>query len=123
MAVLAVIGGIDSRPRLGGLVQLKEWGLGTVSRIAPNGKVTVQCGGQQKAKICSISQVKPVRHWEREWLWNGRDDWEIIFAPHPVSLATCCPLCHVFNENRKTTFARLRDRVRVAKDMYQLSFE
>ena len=60
MAVLAVIGGIDSRPRLGGLVQLKEWGLGTVSRIAPNGKVTVQCGGQQKAKICSISQVKPV---------------------------------------------------------------
>lgn len=66
MAVLAVIGGIDSRPRLGGLVQLKEWGLGTVSRIAPNGKVTVQCGGQQKAKICSISQVKPVRHWERE---------------------------------------------------------
>lgn len=61
MAVLAVIGGVDSRPRLGGLVQHKEWGLGTVCRIAPNGKVTVQCEGQQKAKICSISQVKPVR--------------------------------------------------------------
>ena len=62
MAVLAVIGGVDSRPRLGGLVQHKEWGLGTVCRIAPNGKVTVQCEGQQKAKICSISQVKPVRN-------------------------------------------------------------
>lgn len=61
MAVLAVIGGVDSRPRLGGLVQHKEWGSGTVCRIAPNGKVTVQCEGQQKAKICSISQVKPVR--------------------------------------------------------------
>ena len=61
MAVLAVIGGVDSRPRLGGLVQHKEWGLGTVCRIAPNGKVTVQCEGQQKPKICSISQVKPVR--------------------------------------------------------------
>lgn len=61
MAVLAVIGGVDSRPRLGGLVQHKEWGSGTVCRIAPSGKVTVQCEGQQKAKICSISQVKPVR--------------------------------------------------------------
>ena len=61
MAVLAVIGGVDSRPRLGGLVQHKEWGLGTVCRIAPNGKVTVQCEGQQRAKICSISQAKPVR--------------------------------------------------------------
>ncbi|XP_068720941.1 E3 ubiquitin-protein ligase HERC2-like [Montipora capricornis] len=60
MAVLAVIGGLDSRPRLGGLVQLKEWGVGTVCRIAPNGKVTVQSEGQQKTKICSISQVKPV---------------------------------------------------------------
>ena len=62
MAVLAVIGGVDSRPRLGGLVQHKEWGLGTVCRIAPNGKVTVQCEGQQKAKICSISQIKLVRN-------------------------------------------------------------
>ena len=66
MAVLAVIGGVDSRPRLGGLVQHKEWGLGTVCRIAPNGKVTVQCEGQQKAKICSISQVKPVRNQKRQ---------------------------------------------------------
>ena len=66
MAVLAVIGGVDSRPRLGGLVQHKEWGLGTVCRIAPNGKVTVQCEGQQKAKICSISQIKPVRNQKRQ---------------------------------------------------------
>ena len=60
MAVLAVIGGVDSRPRLGGLVQHKEWGLGTVCRIAPNGKVTVQCVEHQKPKVCAISQVKPV---------------------------------------------------------------
>lgn len=60
MAVLAVIGGVDNRPRLGGLVHHKEWGLGTVCKIAPNGKVTLQCEGQQKARICSISQVKPV---------------------------------------------------------------
>lgn len=60
MAVLAVIGGVDSRPRLGGVVQHKDWGQGTVSRIAPNGKVTVQCSDNSKPKICPISQVKAV---------------------------------------------------------------
>ena len=60
MAVLAVIGGVDSRPRLGGVVEHKEWGLGTVSRIAPNGKVTLQCEGQKGPKISPISQLKPV---------------------------------------------------------------
>ncbi|EDO25655.1 predicted protein, partial [Nematostella vectensis] len=57
MAVLAVIGGVDSRPRLGGLVTHKDWGLGTVSRIAPNGKVTVQSKNHSKPKICPISQL------------------------------------------------------------------
>ena len=42
MAALAVIGGIDGRPRLGGLVRHDEYGEGTVARIMPNGKVTVQ---------------------------------------------------------------------------------
>ena len=60
MAVLAVIGGVDSRPRLGGTVEHKEWSVGTVCRIAPNGKVTLQCEGQKGPKICPISQVKPV---------------------------------------------------------------
>ncbi|XP_048589232.1 E3 ubiquitin-protein ligase HERC2 isoform X2 [Nematostella vectensis] len=60
MAVLAVIGGVDSRPRLGGLVTHKDWGLGTVSRIAPNGKVTVQSKNHSKPKICPISQLKAV---------------------------------------------------------------
>ena len=60
MAVLAVIGGVDSRPRLGGLVQHKDWGQGTISRIAPNGKVTIQCDDNRKPKICPISQVKAV---------------------------------------------------------------
>lgn len=42
MAALAVIGGVDERPRLGGLVQHEDYGQGTVARIMPNGKVTVQ---------------------------------------------------------------------------------
>ena len=60
MAALAVIGGVDSRPRLGGMVHHKEHGLGTVARIAANGKITVQCQGNNKAHICSITQVKSV---------------------------------------------------------------
>ena len=60
MAVLAVIGGVDSRPRLGGLVHHKDWGQGTVSRIAPNGKVTIQYDDQNKPKICPIAHVKAV---------------------------------------------------------------
>ena len=42
MAALAVIGGVDGRPRLGGLVRHDDYGEGTVARIMPNGKVTVQ---------------------------------------------------------------------------------
>uniref|UniRef100_A0A8C0VK07 E3 ubiquitin-protein ligase HERC2 n=1 Tax=Cyanistes caeruleus TaxID=156563 RepID=A0A8C0VK07_CYACU len=42
MAVLAVIGGIDSRLRLGGQVVHDEFGEGTVTRITPKGKITVQ---------------------------------------------------------------------------------
>lgn len=60
MAVLAVIGGVDSRPRLGGLVHHKDWGQGTISRIAPNGKVTIQYDDQSKPKICPIAHVKAV---------------------------------------------------------------
>lgn len=39
MVVLVVIGGVDNRFRLGGLVYYKEWGLGIVCKIVLNGKV------------------------------------------------------------------------------------
>ncbi len=45
LAALALIGGVDERPRLGGLVRHEEHGHGTVARIMPNGKVTVQFHG------------------------------------------------------------------------------
>ncbi|XP_070553640.1 E3 ubiquitin-protein ligase HERC2-like isoform X2 [Ptychodera flava] len=60
MAVLAVIGGIDSRPRLGGYVRHKEWGLGTVARISGNGKLTVQCDSQRTMKLCRLKNLVPV---------------------------------------------------------------
>ena len=61
MAALAVIGGVDSRPRLGGMVHHNDHGLGTVSRIAANGKITMQCQGNNEVHTCSISQLKSVR--------------------------------------------------------------
>ncbi|XP_077983839.1 E3 ubiquitin-protein ligase HERC2-like [Glandiceps talaboti] len=61
MAVLAVIGGIDSRPRLGGFVRHKEWGLGTVARISSVGKVTVQCDGQRTMKLCRLKNLSSVQ--------------------------------------------------------------
>ena len=33
MAVLSVIGGLDDRPRIGGLVQHDELGMGTITKI------------------------------------------------------------------------------------------
>jgi E3 ubiquitin-protein ligase HERC2 len=60
MAALAVIGGVDSRPRLGGMVHHNDHGVGTVSRIAANGKITMQCQGNNQIHTCSISQLKSV---------------------------------------------------------------
>ena len=60
MAALAVIGGVDSRPRLGGMVHHKEHGIGTVARIAANGKITIQCQGKNETHVCPISQVNSV---------------------------------------------------------------
>ena len=63
MAALAVIGGVDSRPRLGGMVHHNDHGVGTVSRIAANGKITMQCQGSNQVHTCSISQLKSVRNY------------------------------------------------------------
>ncbi|XP_031814951.1 E3 ubiquitin-protein ligase HERC2 isoform X4 [Sarcophilus harrisii] len=60
MAVLAVIGGIDSRLRLGGQVVHDEFGEGTVTRITPKGKITVQFCDMRICRICPLSQLKPL---------------------------------------------------------------
>lgn len=60
MAVLAVIGGIDSRLRLGGQVVHDEFGEGTVTRITPKGKITVQFYDMRTCRVCPLNQLKPV---------------------------------------------------------------
>lgn len=61
MAVLAVIGGIDGRLRLGGQVVHEEYGEGTVTRITPKGRITVQFYEMRTCRVCLLSQLKPVR--------------------------------------------------------------
>ncbi|XP_038616113.1 E3 ubiquitin-protein ligase HERC2 [Tachyglossus aculeatus] len=60
MAVLAVIGGIDSRLRLGGQVVHDEFGEGTVTRITPRGKITVQFYDMRTCRVCPLNQLKPL---------------------------------------------------------------
>ncbi|XP_071200551.1 putative HERC2-like protein 3 [Salvelinus alpinus] len=60
MAVLAVIGGIDGRLRLGGQVIHEEYGEGTVTRITPKGRITVQFHEMRTCRVCLLSQLKPL---------------------------------------------------------------
>ena len=60
LAVLTVIGGLDTRPRLGGLVQHDHLGVGTIARIENKGKVTVLFHGRKPAKMCVLGVLKPV---------------------------------------------------------------
>ena len=60
LAVLTVIGGLDSRPRLGGMVQHEELGVGTIANVESKGKMTVFFHEQKKAMSCVLSSVKPV---------------------------------------------------------------
>ncbi|KAI8508669.1 E3 ubiquitin-protein ligase herc2, partial [Branchiostoma belcheri] len=57
LAVLAVIGSVDSRVRLGGLVRHDEWGVGTVSGIRQNGKIVVQFHDLKAAKLCKLANL------------------------------------------------------------------
>lgn len=61
MAVLAVIGGIDGRLRLGGQVVHEEYGEGTVTRITPKGRITVQFYEMRTCRVCLLSHLRPVR--------------------------------------------------------------
>ncbi|XP_063970630.1 E3 ubiquitin-protein ligase HERC2-like [Lytechinus pictus] len=60
MAVLAMIGGVDDRPRLGGQVKHEEYGVGTLVSMAANGRLTVQFEGQRVWRVCRISTLSPV---------------------------------------------------------------
>lgn len=60
MATLALIGGLDNRPRLGGSVIHEDWGSGTISRISSNGKVSVQCHDLRMTKLCRLAELQVV---------------------------------------------------------------
>ncbi|KAJ8028688.1 E3 ubiquitin-protein ligase HERC2 [Holothuria leucospilota] len=61
LASLAVIGRLDTRIRLGGLVLHKEHGQGTVGGISSNGQITVQFNQQLVKRICRLSTLLPVQ--------------------------------------------------------------
>ena len=60
LAVLMVIGGLDTRPRLGGLVQHEELGNGTIAKIEARSKVVVLFHGCKSAKLCTLGSIRPV---------------------------------------------------------------
>ena len=60
MAIFAVIGGIDSLPRLGGEVEHDELGVGIVTGININEHLTVHFPGQKMTKLLPIEQIRPV---------------------------------------------------------------
>ena len=60
LASLAVIGGVDSRPRLGGLVSHPEWNMCTISRIMPNGRITIRCHESGAIQNCRLNELSVV---------------------------------------------------------------
>lgn len=70
LAVLAVIGGIDLRPRLGGLVQHDEFGVGTIASVKKK-QVKVLFEDHRTPKLCPVAQLKPVRFGAARWTIHG----------------------------------------------------
>ncbi len=60
VAVLAIIGGADSRLRLGGMVENEEHGKGVVTRITKEGKIYVQCTDEHVVRNSPLSLWKVV---------------------------------------------------------------
>ena len=58
LTALILIGGIDSRVRLGGYVTCAEHGLGTVAEILPSGKIVVYFGSNLKPKLFPLAKLK-----------------------------------------------------------------
>jgi hypothetical protein len=60
MAVLVVIGGVDTNIHLGGLVEHSDFGRGTVASISTNGKITVQFENTLELKTCHLPDLEVV---------------------------------------------------------------
>jgi len=60
VASLWLIGGVDTRLRLGGRVNHDEFGSGTVASIATSGKIAVQFDGIRNIKTCRMQDLRPV---------------------------------------------------------------
>ncbi|GFN81530.1 E3 ubiquitin-protein ligase herc2-like, partial [Plakobranchus ocellatus] len=83
MAALAVIGGVDSRLRLGSFVRHEEHGRGTVCRITAKGKLQVQFCNSGKAVLCRLSELVGISlidfHVEKMPLSDGTlTNWAIL---------------------------------------------
>ncbi|ESO89418.1 hypothetical protein LOTGIDRAFT_218809 [Lottia gigantea] len=91
LAVLAMIGGVDNRPRLGGLVSHDTYGTGTISKITPKGKIHIQfnADGLQMCRLSEITVVPVIEfHVEKLPLTE-----EMIFSwSRLVSLASTCSI-------------------------------
>ncbi|XP_063244096.1 E3 ubiquitin-protein ligase HERC2 isoform X2 [Bacillus rossius redtenbacheri] len=59
MAALSVVGGIDIRPRIGGLVYIDSFGEGTVCQITPHGKLVIQMHESGAIKKLTLPMIKP----------------------------------------------------------------
>lgn len=59
LAVLAVIGGMDNRPRLGGQVRHETHNIGTIARITHKGRIHVQFAND-KLRVCRLTELEPV---------------------------------------------------------------
>ena len=60
LAVLAVIGGMDDRLRIGGLVQNNELGVGTIAIVPTRNKVVVKFHSRKDTKLCSLHALEVV---------------------------------------------------------------
>lgn len=70
LASLAVIGGVDSRPRLGGAVVLEDGSLGTVAKISLSGKLTIQSHETMAHMKCSLIQITRVSAFFVRAVWS-----------------------------------------------------
>ena len=60
LAILAILGGIDKRVRLGGVVMDNEEKMGTVEKIFPSGKIQIYMHESKKSCSQLLSQLTPV---------------------------------------------------------------
>lgn len=52
-----MIGGVESRVRIGGTARSTKHGLGTIANILPDGKILLYFGNSVKFKSCHLSKL------------------------------------------------------------------